>query len=709
MSCASCVASVERTLQGVSGVSYVSVNFAAETAFVRTTSTPDALLSALAASGYNGIVADESDAGRQAEQIHNIRQSIIKAALALVAGGVLMAAMRTHSLPDITHQPVWLLVGLLTACIMAISGRHFFINALRSARYLSSTMDTLIALGTGAAFSYSLWVVLLPETVPENARFLFFEAALFVIGFVNLGKSLELHARAKSSSAIQDLLALKPIRVSRIKGGETASIALSAVGVGDLLLVRPGDTVPVDGVIIDGATSIDESMLTGEAAPVERTAGEKVVSGTLNQFGSFTLRAEQVGTETILAKLIELVKQAQNSKPPIARLTDSISAIFVPSVMIIALLTGIYWGSNEGLSVALVTSVSVLVIACPCALGLAIPMSVMVGMGRAAKHGLIIKNSDVLQSAANIDVMVLDKTGTLTQGKPSLAATGVSNGCDLTEHRLLQYAASLEFYSDHPLGQAVSDYANERGITRLAVKDVQAHPGGGICGSLGNSTLHLGSAKYLAGKGIQVTSEQTGTRIYVALDRQYVGWIRLEDTLREGAGAVIRALKQQGICVYLLSGDTQAATRAVANQLGISQYRGGVSPQDKLDAITALQSGGSGVAMVGDGINDAPALCAANVGIAMGCGTDIAIEGADMTIVGNQLARLPACIKISRQTMFNIYQNLAAAFIYNIVLIPVAAGVLYPTLINPAFAGLAMALSSVSVVLNANRMRWSSF
>ena len=704
MSCAGCVASVERTLKNVPGVSDAVVNLPSESAYVEGSCDLKDLLAAVDKAGYSATVSDPDNIDEKETLLKaELYQRLWKSGVALVGGSLLMGGTALNLFPSIENQLFWIVVGLLVLIGMVVAGGHFFRGAFHSARYLSTTMDTLIALGTGTAWTYSMLVVLLPSVIPEASQHLFFEAALFIIGFVNLGKSLEMNARGKVSGAIEKLLTLTPDETTVVADGEEQSVAVWKVGIGDLLRIKPGDRLPVDGVITEGFSSIDESMLTGEPVSVDKTAGDRVAAGTINLFGTFTMQAEQIGDETTLARMVSLVKDAQNSKPPIGRIADSIAAVFVPAVLVIAALCIVYWGwlaAESEVSLVIVTAMSVLIVACPCALGLAIPMSVMVGVTRAATNGLLIRNSDALQAAIGIDTIVLDKTGTLTEGKPKVVSVSSE------ESSLLNIAYSLESSSEHPLATAIIDYCITRGVKKLPVTSFQISPGGGVSANVSGKDAVIGNAKFLKSQGVIVGGDEIGTTIYVAEDGLLIGSFVLADTLKDEAENTVLQLQRMGIEVLILSGDNQSSVGDVAKDLGISNFRAGLSPEDKLAEIRSLQQEGKKVAMVGDGINDAPALGIADVGFAMGEGTDIAIESADIAIVGNQLNKVVSAIRISKRTIRNIYQNLFGAFVYNIILIPIAAGVLYPILISPTFAGMAMAMSSVTVVANASRLRF---
>jgi Cu+-exporting ATPase len=705
MSCASCVATVEKALRAVPGVNDATVNFADETAHVKGSMSLSSLTQGLKKIGYDAKALAHIDALQKEILLkERLQKGMFKSGVSLSMACVLMAGMWLKVLPPITAQSFWLGMGLLMLFIMYFSGGHFYRNALRSASHGTTTMDTLIAIGTATAWLYSMWVVLLPQSLPVESQHLFFEAALFIIGFVNLGKILELNARGKASSAIEKLINLTPLNVNLVTDAVDKSVPLAEIVVGDFLSVKPGEKIPVDGVVKEGFSSVDESMLSGESLPVEKQVGDSVRAGSLNLFGSFVIQAEQIGSKTLLARMIDLVKNAQNTKPPIGQLADAIASVFVPLVLLISALCFFYWGfvSNESNSPSLmiVTAMSVLIVACPCALGLAIPVSIMVSMGRAANSGLIVRNAEALQSAAKIEMVVLDKTGTLTIGKPS-----VVNVCCVTDvNHMLRVACALEANSEHPLAKAITDYCLDKGVVSEAVGNFNISPGGGVSGEINGSKVMMGNRKFL---GIQSGDQEAlGTTIYVSESGQLLGSFLLEDTLRDGAKAFIENLKLLGMAVQILSGDNEASTVKVAQALDIDQYQFELTPEQKLEEIRRLQDDKIIVAMVGDGINDAPALAASNVGFAMGEGTDITIESADITVLNSQLKSITTAIILSKLTMRNIHQNLVGAFAYNVILIPIAAGLFFPFLMNPSFAGLAMALSSVTVVTNANRLRF---
>ena len=579
-------------------------------------------------------------------------------------------------------------------------------------------MDTLIALGTGTAWLYSMVVVLAPDLLPLMARHVYFEASMMIIGLINLGLALELKARGKTSEAVKRLIGLQAKSASVIRDNQEVKISLEDVRLGDKVKIRPGEKIPVDGIILEGNSSLDEAMLTGEPMPVAKGPDDEVAAGTINTKGSFIFKATRIGKDTALAQIIQMVKQAQNAKPAIGRLADTISAYFVPSVMILAVVTGLIWlnfGPDPVVAFAIASASTLLIIACPCALGLATPMSVMVGVGKAAEAGVLIRNGEALQTASDLSVVVLDKTGTITQGKP--AVTDIECFGDFTQEEILRFAASLELNSEHPLGTAIVNSAKEKPIHLASVESFNTMSGKGVVGLVEQHSLVLGNQRFLLEEGVDISSEQdlakafaslAKTPLYFAIDGKLEAMIAISDPIKPDSISAIKTLQGQGLRVIMLTGDNTHTAAAVAKHVGIDEYFADVLPADKADIIKKLQAQGETVAMVGDGINDAPALALANVGFAIGTGTDVAIESADITLMRGALTSVVDAIEISKATLKNIKQNLFGAFIYNLIGIPLAAGVLYPffgILLSPVIAGAAMALSSVTVVTNANRLR----
>ncbi len=714
MSCAGCVATVERTLLAVPGVESATVNFADQSAFVVGSVKADDLIAVVKGVGYGANLRAEDDlVADDAEASRDFRRAVIRSVVAIGLGAVLMAGMWSDALPSMEDRAFWLVVGVIVLTVMVWSGGYFFSGAFNSLRHGMFTMDTLVAMGTGSAWLYSMIVVLLPGLLPVESRHLFFEAAIFIIGFISLGKALEARARTRVASAVKGLLDLRPKSTTRITDHGEEKVAVEAIREGEVLLVRPGESIPVDGDIVDGRSSVDESMLTGESVPVDKKAGDHVVAGTLNAHGALKIVATNVGRDTVLAKLVRLVREAQNSKPRIGRLADRIASVFVPGVILIAIVAAGIWlvvGPEPRAAHAVVVFMSVLIVACPCALGLAVPMSIMVGMGRAATSGFLIRNSDALQSASTLTTIIVDKTGTLTQGHPKV--TNVYAIGDRVE--MMSIAASLEALSEHPLATAVTDWCIEQQIDRFSVGDFTMDAGGGVSGRREGERLAVGNLAFLESLGMVAAKNfnpvKASTVVYVGRGNEVLGFIELFDELKPGSKAAVGALTALGIRVVMLTGDNAASAARVSNVLMLDDVRSGLRPEDKLDVVRELQGKGERVGMVGDGINDALALGAADVGFAMGDGADVAIETADITLLREDIGGVVQAIRLSRASLRNIYQNLFGAFAYNVLLIPVAAGVLYPAfgvLMEPMFAGIAMALSSLTVVGNAGRLRFA--
>ncbi|MEZ5489273.1 MAG: heavy metal translocating P-type ATPase [Gammaproteobacteria bacterium] len=725
-SCASCVTKIEKALSAVSGVEKAEMNFAQRTAMVMGNVTDDALIAAVKAAGYgaspiNASSEDDAlDAKEEADRAY-YKQLMRKTWIALALGGPLMLyALVTGEVNVNTggERLAWLIVGILTGGVLYVSGRHFFVGAWKSFLNNSANMDTLIALGTGTAWLYSMIVVFFPEAVPAQARHVYFEATAIIIGLIDLGLALEIRARGKTSEAIKRLIGLQVKTARVVRDDAEVDIPIEDVLLGDTVRVRPGEKIPVDGDVVEGHTAIDESMLTGEPMPVEKGVGDEVVTGTLNKTGSFLFKATRVGKDTALAQIINMVKRAQNSKPPIGRLADAISAYFVPVVMIIAILSALIWlnfGPAPAIALAIVSATTVLIIACPCALGLATPMSVMVGVGKAAEAGVLIRNGEALQTASKITAMILDKTGTITLGSPKVTDIVVAN--NMSEEEVLQLAASLESGSEHPLALAIVESAKERGLTPGKVANFNAIAGHGVEAEIENQHVLFGNEKLMQERDINIAdyvkraqslASEAKTPMYFAVGQQLAAIIAVADPIKEDSIEAINRLQHNGIRVVMLTGDNRDTAKAVAKKANITEFFAEVLPDQKADKVAELQMQNEIVGMTGDGINDAPALALANVGFAIGTGTDVAIESADITLMRGSLHGLADAIAVSKATLRNIKQNLFGAFIYNVAGVPVAAGVLYPVmgvLMNPVIAGAAMAFSSLTVVTNANRLR----
>jgi Cu+-exporting ATPase len=619
---------------------------------------------------------------------------------------------------------VWLQLALSTPVVLW-AGWPFFARGYRSIMSWHFNMFTLIAIGTGAAYVYSLFAVLLPGMLPEGLKVhghveVYFEAAAVIITLVLLGQVLELRARRRTGSAIRELLSLAPPTARVVRGGHETEVPLNDVRPGDILRVRPGEKVPVDGNVTEGKSSVDESMITGEPVPVLKESPDPVIGGTVNQTGSFLMEARNVGQETVLSRIVSMVADAQRSRAPIQRIADVVAGYFVPAVVMVAVITFVVWAGlrpkEPALAWALVNAVAVLIIACPCALGLATPMSIMVGVGRGAKEGVLIKDAEVLETLERVDTIVVDKTGTLTEGRPSLTeCLAVDAGA---EGDLLRIAASLEQQSEHPLARAIVAAAKEQRLELTKVHDFASVTGGGVRGSMDGTSVLVGKRSFLADSGVsnlaaldQRADELQGqgrTVMYVAVDGVFAGLVAVSDPIKDSTPEAIQTLHDLGLRIIMLTGDNEQTASSVAGRLGIDEFEAGVRPEDKHARIKSLKASGRRVAMAGDGINDAPALAEADVGIAMGTGTDVAIESAGVTLLKGDLRGIVKAVNLSRRTMRNIRQNLFFAFVYNVLGVPVAAGVLYPViglLLNPMIAAAAMSFSSVSVIGNALRLR----
>lgn len=614
---------------------------------------------------------------------------------------------------------------LLGTPVVLWAGWPLFVRAWASLRHRHLNMFTLVAMGTGTAWIYSMFATLAPDLFPAELRgsggavAIYFEAAAVITVLVLLGQVLELRAREQTSSAIKALLKLAPNTAVRISAsGDESSVPIDTIHVGDLLRVRPGEKVPVDGELTTGKATIDESMVTGESMPVVKAGGAKVIAGTLNKTGSFVMRAEQVGADTLLAQIVRMVAAAQRSRAPIQRMADSVSAWFVPVVIVVALLTfavWLRWGPSPALSYALITSVTVVIIACPCALGLATPMSILVGIGKAAQHGVLIRDAEALERMEKIDTLVIDKTGTLTEGRPRVVAIETFQG--VVPEDLLSKLASVERASEHPLALAIVAAAAQRHLNLTDVTDFDSPLGRGVCGKVGGVTVLSGTGAFLFEQGIDIgplqakaeaQRKRAATVIFVALDGRLAGFVAITDPIKSTTLAALRALREQGVRIVMLTGDGQTTALAVGHELGIAEVISEVVPEDKAKVVQRLRHEGRVVAMAGDGVNDAPALAAAEVGIAMGTGTDVAIESSGITLLKGDLTGIVRARRLSRATMQNIRQNLFFSFAYNFAGIPIAAGAFYPffgVLLSPVIAAATMSFSSVSVIANALRLR----
>ncbi|MBW7956523.1 MAG: copper-translocating P-type ATPase [Deltaproteobacteria bacterium] len=727
MSCASCVKKVTGVLEGVDGVVSADVNFAsgrAQVSYLPDATSVDALVRAVKTAGYGAEapvkeedLLERDSRLKKAEMMGLIARLLLAAAVSVP---LMLGSMR-EMLPWV---PSFLgnhfVQFFLAAPVQFFSGGRFYKGAWAALKRGYADMNTLIAVGTSAAFFFSAAVTLFPGFFASRglAGGVYFETASVIIALILLGRTLELRARGQTGAAIRKLIGLgaKTARVAR--GGIEAAVPVEEVLPGDIVVVKPGEKVPVDGIVLDGYSSIDESMISGESMPVDKKPGDQVIGATMNTTGSFRFRATRVGKDTALSRIIRLVEEAQAAKPPIARMADVIAGYFVPAVIAVAVITFIVWaafGPEPALTLALMNFIAVLIIACPCALGLATPTSIMVGTGKGAENGILIRGGESLETAHKLDTIVLDKTGTITSGKPSVKEIAALP--DTGEREVLFYAASVERKSEHPLGEAVVRKAEEMGISTAEPERFEAVPGRGISAAVNGMAVLLGNERLMAERGIDIERArevaerlalQGMTPVYVALDGNAAGIIAIADTLKEGSREAVQALKRMGLDVMILTGDNRRAAASIAGELGVEKVLSEVLPEDKAREIKRLQDEGRVVAMVGDGINDAPALAQADVGIAIGTGADVALEASDITIIGGDLKAIAASIGLSRATIRNIRQNLFWAFVYNVLLIPVAAGALYPSfgiLLDPMFAAAAMGLSSVSVVSNSLRLK----
>ncbi|MBU2426040.1 MAG: heavy metal translocating P-type ATPase [Gammaproteobacteria bacterium] len=724
--CASCVGKIEGALKATLGVVSAEMNFADRTVTVYGTAKTKELIKAVESAGYNAKPIDDSSATdaldeKEAADFAYYKKLMRDTFIALSLGVPLMIysiVIGEMTVETNLERMSWLVVGILTFGVMYFSGKHFYVGAWKSFKNHSANMDTLIALGTGTAWVYSMVVVFAPDAVPLMARHVYFEATAMIIGLIDLGLALEIKARGKTSEAIKRLIGLQAKTATVVRDNKEVQIGIEQVLFNDIVKVKPGEKIPVDGVVLEGHTSIDESMLTGEPMPVEKAEEDEVVAGTLNKSGMIMFKATRVGKDTALAQIINMVKRAQNSKPPIGRLADVISAFFVPVVMIISVLSALAWlnfGPEPAIAFAIVSATTVLIIACPCALGLATPMSVMVGVGKAAEAGVLIRNGEALQTASKITAMILDKTGTITEGAPKVTDIVLAKATD--EKDVLQLAASLESGSEHPLAQAIVESALDKDIELLKIEAFNAITGFGVEANCNNKALLFGNDKLMKLKGIDLTgfveqaqslAKEAKTPMYFAVDGELAAIIAVADPIKSDSISAIKRLQANGIRVIMLTGDNKETAAAVAKKAGISEFLAEVLPEDKANKVKELQEGGEIVGMTGDGINDAPALALADVGFAIGTGTDVAIESADITLMRGSLHGLADAIAVSKATLRNIKQNLFGAFVYNVAGIPFAAGVLYPffgILLSPVIAGAAMAFSSLTVVSNANRLR----
>lgn len=731
MSCASCVGRVDKALAEVSGVLSVTVNLAAETAvvtYIDGVATIADLLSASSAIGYPAEVSEsntsQSRMERKEEEASDLRRDVLIAAALTLP--VFVLEMGAHLVPGfhmviektIGTQTSWIIQFVLASVVLFGPGGHFFTKGIPALLRGAPDMNSLVAVGTGAAWSYSVVATFLPSLLPDGVRAVYFEAAAVIVVLILIGRWLEARAKGRTGAAIQALLGLQ-VRTARVfKDGKSVEVDVDALAEGDTIIVRPGERIPVDGVVVDGSSNVDESMITGEPVPVQKIAGTSVTGGTVNGSGSLTFRASRVGADTTLSQIIRMVEEAQGAKLPIQGLVDRVTLWFVPAVMALAGLTVVVWlafGPDPALTFALVAGVSVLIIACPCAMGLATPTSIMVGTGRAAEMGVLFRKGDALQQLAEVDVIALDKTGTVTEGKPTLTDVIVAEGFE--RQMVLGLIAAVEERSEHPIAEAIVRGAQDAGITVPSASGFRSVTGYGVAAQVEGHEVMVGADRYMIREGVDIAAliederDLAGrgrTALFAAVDGNLAAVIAVADPVKTSSHAAISALHDRGFQVAMITGDKQETAEAIARETGIDHVIAGVLPDGKVAALENLGEYGRKVAFVGDGINDAPALAHADVGIAIGTGTDVAIESADVVLMSGDLRGVVNAVEVSKRTMSNIRQNLVWAFGYNVALIPVAAGVLYPAfglLLSPVFAAGAMALSSVSVLTNALRLR----
>lgn len=720
MTCASCAGSAESIIKYEPGVIYSSVNFATgnlTVEYLPNMTDASKLQKALQAIGYDLLIEDDT---KQQETLESIQEKKFRTLKNKTIGAVIL------SLPVVIIGMFFMnmpyadpIMWFFSTPVVVWFGKDFFINAWKQAKHRSANMDTLVALSTGIAYTFSVFNMLFADFWHQRGlhAHVYFEAATVVIAFILLGKLLEEKAKGNTSSAIKKMIGLQPktVMIKEADGTEIQK-AIEDVNVGEIIIVKPGEKIAVDGVVVSGTSYVDESMLSGEPVPVPKNENEKVFAGTINQKGSFQFKAMKVGKETMLANIIKMVQDAQGSKAPVQKLVDKIASIFVPVVMSIAILTFILWfflGGDNGLAHGLMAAVTVLVIACPCALGLATPTAIMVGVGKGAENGILIKDAESLELAKKVTAIVLDKTGTITEGKPQVTGILWLNNDDTPKDIFL----SIEKQSEHPLAEAVVKHLD--GIPTISLSKFNSITGKGAKADYNHETFYVGNKKLLAENKIVIAEQlqqqadewakHSKTVIWFADSKQALSVIAISDKIKETSVQAIKEMQNMGIDIYMLTGDNEATAKAIAQQTGIKNYKAEVLPQHKADFVKELQQQGKIVAMVGDGINDSTALATADVSIAMGKGSDIAIEVAKMTIISSNLTKIPQAIRLSKQTVATIKQNLFWAFIYNLIGIPVAAGIFYPIngfLLNPMIAGAAMALSSVSVVSNSLRLKW---
>jgi P-type Cu+ transporter len=728
MTCAACVGRVERALNAAKGVTRANVNFATERAsveYIPEEVTLRDLKRVVEEAGYEVLDIKEEDIVEKErlareKELFRLKMKFVTGVGLLAPILVLMYGAPLFEKWGLSREANFFVQFLLATPVQFWVGRQFYAGFWKAAKHKTSDMNTLIAIGTSAAYLYSLIVTFVPHLIMVEGLMMdvYFDTSAAIVVLILLGRFLEARAKGRTSEAIKKLIGLQPKTARVVRNGDEIDVPVGEVNPGDIVVVRPGEKIPVDGLVKEGYSPVDESMITGESLPVEKRAGDKVIGATINRTGAFKFEATRVGRDTVLAQIVRLVQEAQGSKPPIARLADIIASYFVPVVISIAVVTFFVWlllGPRPALTYAFLNFIAVLIIACPCSLGLATPTSIMVGTGKGAENGILIRGAEALETAHRLTVVVLDKTGTLTKGEPSVTDIVETDG--FTKKEILLLAASAEKGSEHPLGEAIVKKAREERLSFLESKGFQAIPGQGIETRVDSKRVLLGNLKLMEERGISLNglresaeglSDQGKTSMFLAVEGKAAGILAVADTLKENSKEAVAALHRMGLEVVMLTGDHEKTAKAIAREIGIDRVVAEVLPEMKADEVKRLQKEGKKVGMVGDGINDAPALAQADVGIAIGTGTDVAMESSDITLIGGDLRGIVTAIALSKATIRNIKQNLFWAFAYNTILIPVAAGILFPffgILLNPIFAAGAMAFSSVTVVSNALRLR----